>query len=79
MSNTLTPRNRRIRADLDPIITSIEPGTEFEASTIAGELDKISISRRCEITPRHMSCFLKERDDLVPVGRGVWRKLEAAA
>jgi hypothetical protein len=79
MANTRTPRNRRIRADLDPIITLIEPGTEFEASAIAGQLNKVPSSRRCEIAPRHMSCFLKERDDVVPVSRGVWRKVEVAA
>ena len=74
MANTRTPRNKKIRSELDAIISAVLPGTIIRTDHTLAQLNKITTRR--EVEPKTVSQLLSERYDLRHEGDGIWMKLE---
>ena len=66
--------NARLRIDLDAKIMAIPIGTEIKINHLAREFQQTD--SRLWMTPRRVSCLVRERDDMMRVGDGIWQKVQ---
>jgi hypothetical protein len=64
-------RNQLLRPKVNEVLDNVKKGQRIMVSPIATSLT----TRRQSVEPKTISNMLKEREDFIPRGKGVWERI----